>query len=262
MDIEESRRPSRRRSKAGGPRYVMHQACWLATSLYDKAQRTCAKILQQLYQAFIGSGASLAEISPLITAPGRSQGDRRHSASTTTSSSVARALRRCDTSAGRAETLARGRTHLHQLGRNISSVIQRRGAPMADGPDQVLRGQPASFLDIGGSSRTRKVVNTLKIITSDPNVKVIVFNIFGRIAVRRRSEQDHRGHVASTSGSARHPSDQDERGEGARDPGRSRVQRDDLDGRVVQRLKWRGSEPWRSSLTKTPGFWFKDHQAG
>src|SRR5690606_21318958 len=42
-------------------------------------------------------------------------------------------------------------------------------------------GEPANFLDIGGSSNPEKVVNALKIITSDPNVKVIVFNIFGGI---------------------------------------------------------------------------------
>jgi succinyl-CoA synthetase beta subunit len=42
-------------------------------------------------------------------------------------------------------------------------------------------GDPANFLDIGGSSNPEKVVNALKIITADPNVKVICFNIFGGI---------------------------------------------------------------------------------
>ena len=43
-------------------------------------------------------------------------------------------------------------------------------------------GEPANFLDIGGSRRIReKVVNALKIITADPNVKAILFNIFGGI---------------------------------------------------------------------------------
>jgi succinyl-CoA synthetase beta subunit len=43
------------------------------------------------------------------------------------------------------------------------------------------RGKPANFLDIGGSSNPDKVVAALEIITSDPNVKVILFNIFGGI---------------------------------------------------------------------------------
>jgi succinyl-CoA synthetase beta subunit len=42
-------------------------------------------------------------------------------------------------------------------------------------------GEPANFLDIGGSSNPDKVVSALEIITSDPNVKVILFNIFGGI---------------------------------------------------------------------------------
>ena len=42
-------------------------------------------------------------------------------------------------------------------------------------------GEPANFLDIGGSSNPDKVVAAVEIITSDPNVKVILFNIFGGI---------------------------------------------------------------------------------
>jgi succinyl-CoA synthetase beta subunit len=42
-------------------------------------------------------------------------------------------------------------------------------------------GSPANFLDIGGSSNPDKVVAALEIITSDPNVKSILFNIFGGI---------------------------------------------------------------------------------
>lgn len=42
-------------------------------------------------------------------------------------------------------------------------------------------GEPANFLDIGGSSNPEKVVNALRIITADPAVKVILFNIFGGI---------------------------------------------------------------------------------
>ena len=42
-------------------------------------------------------------------------------------------------------------------------------------------GEPANFLDIGGSSNPEKVVNALRIITADTNVKAILFNIFGGI---------------------------------------------------------------------------------
>jgi succinyl-CoA synthetase beta subunit len=42
-------------------------------------------------------------------------------------------------------------------------------------------GEPANFLDIGGSSNPEKVVAALQIITGDPGVKTILFNIFGGI---------------------------------------------------------------------------------
>jgi succinyl-CoA synthetase beta subunit len=42
-------------------------------------------------------------------------------------------------------------------------------------------GEPANFLDIGGSSNPDKVVTALEIITSDRHVKAILFNIFGGI---------------------------------------------------------------------------------
>ncbi|MFW5835999.1 MAG: succinate--CoA ligase subunit beta, partial [bacterium] len=42
-------------------------------------------------------------------------------------------------------------------------------------------GDPANFLDVGGSSNPQKVVDALKIITGNPKVKAILINIFGGI---------------------------------------------------------------------------------
>ncbi|MBW1792593.1 MAG: succinate--CoA ligase subunit beta, partial [Deltaproteobacteria bacterium] len=42
-------------------------------------------------------------------------------------------------------------------------------------------GDPANFLDIGGSCNPQKVVTALKIITSDTKVRSILINIFGGI---------------------------------------------------------------------------------
>jgi succinyl-CoA synthetase beta subunit len=42
-------------------------------------------------------------------------------------------------------------------------------------------GEPANFLDIGGSSNPQKVVAALRIITADASVRAILFNIFGGI---------------------------------------------------------------------------------
>ena len=42
-------------------------------------------------------------------------------------------------------------------------------------------GRPANFLDAGGGSKAEAIVDALDVITSDPNVKAILFNIFGGI---------------------------------------------------------------------------------
>jgi succinyl-CoA synthetase beta subunit len=42
-------------------------------------------------------------------------------------------------------------------------------------------GKPANFLDAGGGSKAEAIVDALEVITSDPNVSAILFNIFGGI---------------------------------------------------------------------------------
>src|SRR5947199_10478923 len=45
----------------------------------------------------------------------------------------------------------------------------------------VARGQPANFCDLGGGGDAQGVVDALEVITRDPQVKSIFFNIFGGI---------------------------------------------------------------------------------
>jgi succinyl-CoA synthetase beta subunit len=64
-------------------------------------------------------------------------------------------------------------------------------------------GEPANFLDIGGSSSPEKVLTAMKIILADKNVKSIVFNIFGGIT---RCDDVARGIVAAVKkGKIEHP---------------------------------------------------------
>jgi succinyl-CoA synthetase beta subunit len=46
---------------------------------------------------------------------------------------------------------------------------------------KLFGGSPANFLDIGGGASSEKVAAALRIILGDPNVKAILFNIFGGI---------------------------------------------------------------------------------
>src|SRR5207245_10667896 len=56
-------------------------------------------------------------------------------------------------------------------------------------------GEPANFLDIGGSSNPQKVVAALRIVTADPSVRAMLFNIFGGIT---RCDDVANGIVAAT----------------------------------------------------------------
>jgi succinyl-CoA synthetase beta subunit len=57
-------------------------------------------------------------------------------------------------------------------------------------------GRPANFLDAGGGSKAEVIVEALDLLTSDPNVKGILFNIFGGIT---RCDEIARGIVEATS---------------------------------------------------------------
>ncbi len=46
---------------------------------------------------------------------------------------------------------------------------------------KLFGGEPANFLDIGGGAGADKVAAAMRIILSDPNVKAILFNVFGGI---------------------------------------------------------------------------------
>ncbi len=192
IDIEEvaAKTPEKIRRLAVDPRYGLlpHQALQLALFLYQNITqaRAAARIMEQLYQVFTSNGCSLAEINPLVTTPdGRvvaldakvsiddNELDRRPDL----------ALLRDESAEAPSEVQAR-RANLTfiKLDGNVGCVVNGAGLAMAT-MDLVkyYGGEPANFLDIGGSSNPDKVVNALRIITSDPNVKAILFNIFGGI---------------------------------------------------------------------------------
>jgi succinyl-CoA synthetase beta subunit len=172
------------------PRYGLqsYEAYELATALYDdiKQQRAAASILMQLYSAFKASGASLAEINPLVTTPdGNVKAlDAKFNIDDNELFRLPRIEAMRDTAGEpEAEVAARAANLTFiKLDGNIGAVVNGAGLAMAT-MDLIkfYGGEPANFLDIGGSSNPEKVVNALKIITSDPNVKVICFNIFGGI---------------------------------------------------------------------------------
>jgi succinyl-CoA synthetase beta subunit len=192
IDIEEvaAKTPDKLLKHPVDPRYGLqaYEAMQLAFFLYNdmKQVRSAAKILQQLYRAFSENGGSLAEINPLVTTPAGeivaldakmviddNELDRRPDI----------AALRDESSEDPSEVEARkANLTFIKLDGNVGCIVNGAGLAMAT-MDLVkyYGGAPANFLDIGGSSNPEKVVAALRIITSDPNVKAILFNIFGGI---------------------------------------------------------------------------------
>jgi succinyl-CoA synthetase beta subunit len=192
IDIEEvaATTPDRIRRLAVDPRYGLlgFEAMQLGFFLYKDVRqvRAAARILQQLYAAFMQFGASLVEINPLVTTPG---GDlvAVDAKMSIDDNELERhpdlAELRDETAEAPSETAARkANLTFIKLEGNVGCVVNGAGLAMAT-MDLVkyYGGEPANFLDIGGSSNPEKVINALRIITSDPAVRVILFNIFGGI---------------------------------------------------------------------------------
>jgi succinyl-CoA synthetase beta subunit len=206
IDIEEvaAKTPEKIFKATVDARYglLQHQAMALAFRLYDDIAlvRQAAPTLQKLYRAFVDAGASLAEINPLVVTPQNevvaldakivvddNELDRK----------PAIAALRDVASENPFEVQAREANLTYiKLDGNVGCIVNGAGLAMAT-MDLVkyYGGEPANFLDIGGSSNPDKVVAALRIVTADPNVKAILFNIFGGIT---RCDDVANGIVAAT----------------------------------------------------------------
>ncbi len=178
------------------------QAMELGFFLYPDATkaRAAAKIMQQLYRAFMDNGASLAEINPLVVTPNGDviALDAKMSIDDNELDRLPKVAALRDESAEEPSEVQARNANLTfiKLDGNVGCVVNGAGLAMAT-MDLVkyYGGEPANFLDIGGSSNPEKVVNALKIITADPNVKAILFNIFGGIT---RTDDVANGIVTAT----------------------------------------------------------------
>ena len=165
-----------------------YQARNLAYKLYSdsKIANMTTPVIMKLYKAFWENDCSLAEINPFITTPEGEvwaldakiniddNGLERHP--------EIEAMRDLDSEEpGENEARQMGLSFV-KLDGNIGCVVNGAGLAMAT-MDLVkyFGAEPANFLDIGGSSSPDKVVTAMRIITRDPNVKAILFNIFGGI---------------------------------------------------------------------------------
>lgn len=151
-----------------------------------KKARQIGAALQKLYVTFIHSDASLAEINPYIFTP-EGKGLAIDAKVNLDDNAMFRhpgyeALRDLDEEDPSERAAREADLSFVKLEGNVGCLVNGAGLAMAT-MDLVkyYGGRPANFLDIGGSSNPEKVVNALSIILSDPEVKAILFNIFGGI---------------------------------------------------------------------------------
>jgi len=162
-------------------------------------QKQILAIVEKLYRCFIESDAMLCEVNPLIVTP---DGEVKalDSKFTVDESALFRhpdvAEMRDVEAADPLETFARekGVTYV-KLDGDVGILGNGAGLSMSTVDVVVVAGgRPANFCDLGGGGDAQGVVEALEVITRDPQVKSIFFNIFGGIT---RCDEVARGILAA-----------------------------------------------------------------
>jgi succinyl-CoA synthetase beta subunit len=162
-------------------------------------QKQIASVVEKLYRCFVETDAMLCEINPLIVTP---EGEVKalDSKFTVDESALFRhpdiAEMRDVEAADPLETFARekGVTYV-KLDGEVGILGNGAGLSMSTVDVVVVAGgRPANFCDLGGGGSAEGVVDALEVITRDPQVRSIFFNIFGGIT---RGDEVARGIIAA-----------------------------------------------------------------
>ncbi len=157
-----------------------------ALGLSGDLAKQAARLIEQLYAAFVAKDMAMLEINPLIVTR---QGELKCLDAKVSFDSNA-LFRHPDIAALRDETEEDAKeieASKHDLSYitldgAIGCMVNGAGLAMATMDIIKLYGmEPANFLDVGGGASREKVTAAFKIITADPNVKGILVNIFGGI---------------------------------------------------------------------------------
>jgi len=157
-----------------------------ALGLTGNQVKQCVTLMGQLFKAFTEKDMEMLEINPLIVTD---KGDLKVLDAKVSFDGNA-IYRHADIAALRDETeedpkeLAASKFDLNYIALDgeIGCMVNGAGLAMATMDIIKLYGaEPANFLDVGGGATKEKVTEAFKIITSDPQVKGILVNIFGGI---------------------------------------------------------------------------------
>ncbi|MDP3658676.1 ADP-forming succinate--CoA ligase subunit beta [Phenylobacterium sp.] len=165
-----------------------HHGLLLSKALCLKGDlaKQAAKLLGQLYAAFVAKDMSMLEVNPLIvTADDQLRVlDAKVSFDSNALFRHPDIVKLRDESEEDSKEIEASKYDLSYIALDgeIGCMVNGAGLAMATMDIIKLYGaEPANFLDVGGGATKEKVVAAFKIITTDPNVKGILVNIFGGI---------------------------------------------------------------------------------
>jgi len=150
------------------------------------AHKNMQQFVKALYNAYMGTDASMLEINPVF----KTSDNLIMAADCKMRLDDNALFRHPDYAAMRDLTeedpaeVEAGQYHLNyvKLNGNVGCMVNGAGLAMATMDIIKLSGgEPANFLDVGGTANAERVEQAFRIIMKDPNVKVILVNIFGGI---------------------------------------------------------------------------------
>jgi succinyl-CoA synthetase beta subunit len=154
--------------------------------LSGDAFKNMVKFVTNLYNAFVGLDCSMVEINPLFKAAD----DKIIAVDCKMNLDDNALVRHADIAAMRdiseedPTEVEAGEFNLNfvKLDGNVGCMVNGAGLAMATmDMIKLSGGEPANFLDVGGTANAQTVEAGFKIIMKDPNVKAILINIFGGI---------------------------------------------------------------------------------
>jgi succinyl-CoA synthetase beta subunit len=154
--------------------------------LSGESFKNCVKFVTNLYNAYVGLDCSMLEINPLF----KTSDDKIIAVDCKMGLDENALMRHPDLAAMRDVTeedpteVEAGQFNLNfvKLDGNVGCMVNGAGLAMATmDMIKLSGGEPANFLDVGGTANAQTVEAGFRIIMKDPNVKAILINIFGGI---------------------------------------------------------------------------------
>ena len=165
-----------------------YQARDIALQLFGdiKIAQKAALIFKKLYKLYVETDATIAEINPLVLTPENEvfaiDGKMNFDDNALFRQPEILAMREPDEDElVEIDAHSKGLSYI-RLDGNIGCMVNGAGLAMATmDMIKLYGGEPANFLDIGGSSSPQKVIDAMNILLNDKNVKSVMINIFGGI---------------------------------------------------------------------------------